>query len=122
MRDRETSRVRATLIQSRRTPATPKAVLTSMGHSEQMKITKMAEVSESLMMNSARGIHASGEIGLSTCMKGSSARYTNGDMPITKPSGTATITRSEEHTSELQSRENLVCRLLLEKKNNTHVT
>src|SRR5690606_40224211 len=30
-------------------------------------------------------------------------------------------TRSEEHTSELQSRENLVCRLLLEKKkqNNT---
>src|SRR5690606_41248384 len=26
--------------------------------------------------------------------------------------------RSEEHTSELQSRENLVCRLLLEKKQN----
>src|SRR5690606_39637301 len=33
--------------------------------------------------------------------------------------------RSEEHTSELQSRENLVCRLLLEKKkkqNSTHAT
>src|SRR5207302_7343941 len=28
----------------------------------------------------------------------------------------AEIGRSEEHTSELQSRENLVCRLLLEKK------
>src|SRR2546430_3429090 len=28
-------------------------------------------------------------------------------------------TRSEEHTSELQSQSNLVCRLLLEKKNNT---
>src|SRR5438477_1929902 len=27
--------------------------------------------------------------------------------------------RSEEHTSELQSHVNLVCRLLLEKKNNT---
>src|SRR2546430_9022676 len=27
--------------------------------------------------------------------------------------------RSEEHTSELQSQSNLVCRLLLEKKNNT---
>src|SRR5690606_41950942 len=27
-----------------------------------------------------------------------------------------TFARSEEHTSELQSRENLVCRLLLEKK------
>src|SRR2546429_5361937 len=29
-------------------------------------------------------------------------------------------TRSEEHTSELQSRLHLVCRLLLEKKNKTH--
>src|SRR5690606_40175727 len=29
----------------------------------------------------------------------------------------AAFARSEEHTSELQSRENLVCRLLLEKKN-----
>src|SRR5690606_16893577 len=29
------------------------------------------------------------------------------------------IARSEEHTSELQSRENLVCRLLLEKKHKT---
>src|SRR5207249_9074784 len=28
--------------------------------------------------------------------------------------------RSEEHTSELQSRFDLVCRLLLEKKNNSH--
>src|SRR5690606_41946210 len=28
----------------------------------------------------------------------------------------AELSRSEEHTSELQSRENLVCRLLLEKK------
>src|SRR5690606_39930427 len=30
--------------------------------------------------------------------------------------------RSEEHTSELQSRENLVCRLLLEKKKQTRPT
>src|SRR5690606_41834501 len=29
---------------------------------------------------------------------------------------TPRVSRSEEHTSELQSRENLVCRLLLEKK------
>src|SRR5256886_9084588 len=33
-----------------------------------------------------------------------------------RPSNTAAI-RSEEHTSELQSQSNLVCRLLLEKKN-----
>src|SRR5690606_41505081 len=32
------------------------------------------------------------------------------------PAWTALKVRSEEHTSELQSRENLVCRLLLEKK------
>src|SRR2546427_7587495 len=31
--------------------------------------------------------------------------------------GQAHATRSEEHTSELQSQSNLVCRLLLEKKN-----
>src|SRR3712207_7654328 len=30
--------------------------------------------------------------------------------------------RSEEHTSALQSRQYLVCRLLLEKKKNTHTT
>src|SRR3712207_8086625 len=33
---------------------------------------------------------------------------------------TAPARRSEEHTSELQSRQYLVCRLLLEKKKNTH--
>src|SRR3712207_8149990 len=33
---------------------------------------------------------------------------------------TAYLDRSEEHTSELQSRQYLVCRLLLEKKKNNH--
>src|SRR5688572_12861738 len=32
------------------------------------------------------------------------------------------VSRSEEHTSELQSQSNLVCRLLLEKKNNTNLS
>src|SRR5690606_2406437 len=44
--------------------------------------------------------------GIGTAMSGS----VPGDMPNTRMSS-----RSEEHTSELQSRENLVCRLLLEK-------
>src|SRR3712207_8911599 len=35
-------------------------------------------------------------------------------LPRTEP-------RSEEHTSELQSRQYLVCRLLLEKKKKTHI-
>src|SRR5256885_11821975 len=39
-------------------------------------------------------------------------------LPAMAPNSTALITvRSEEHTSELQSPCNLVCRLLLEKKN-----
>src|SRR2546422_7202307 len=36
--------------------------------------------------------------------------------PNTCTIGSTTATRSEEHTSELQSRLHLVCRLLLEKK------
>src|SRR5438034_4776000 len=37
---------------------------------------------------------------------------------VTDPSGAAVLDRSEEHTSELQSHSDLVCRLLLEKKKN----
>src|SRR5258707_11625125 len=33
----------------------------------------------------------------------------------------ASLVRSEEHTSELQSRQYLVCRLLLEKKKKSHI-
>src|SRR5258708_31739498 len=41
----------------------------------------------------------------------------------TPPAAASTCTtRSEEHTSELQSPDHLVCRLLLEKKNNTRTT
>src|SRR3712207_7932923 len=35
--------------------------------------------------------------------------------------GVTFVVRSEEHTSELQSRQYLVCRLLLEKKNTSHI-
>src|SRR2546427_9386086 len=36
------------------------------------------------------------------------------------PLSAARVRRSEEHTSELQSQSNLVCRLLLEKKKTQH--
>src|SRR3712207_9433688 len=39
--------------------------------------------------------------------------------PADSPHTPTQIPRSEEHTSELQSRQYLVCRLLLEKKNPT---
>src|SRR5690349_23042502 len=38
------------------------------------------------------------------------------DAILTTPGMARAIARSEEHTSELQSRRDLVCRLLLEKK------
>src|SRR5690606_39375462 len=41
----------------------------------------------------------------------------NGGRESSPPAPTRYARRSEEHTSELQSRENLVCRLLLENKN-----
>src|SRR5690625_6229151 len=40
-----------------------------------------------------------------------------GDRPESSVMVTVPVSRSEEHTSELQSRGHLVCRLLLEKKN-----
>src|SRR5438445_2841646 len=43
---------------------------------------------------------------------------TNGRL--TKTSNLVWLLRSEEHTSELQSRQYLVCRLLLEKKKHDH--
>src|SRR2546430_6515818 len=46
-----------------------------------------------------------GVAGAGYCMGAAAADYNNDG-------------RSEEHTSELQSQSNLVCRLLLEKKNN----
>src|SRR3712207_7939022 len=40
----------------------------------------------------------------------------SGYAPAVRPAGRGCRLRSEEHTSELQSRQYLVCRLLLEKK------
>src|SRR3712207_8431621 len=41
-------------------------------------------------------------------------------IPARRAHTGAVIARSEEHTSELQSRQYLVCRLLLEQKNKHH--
>src|SRR5256885_8807237 len=64
---------------------------------------------------------------ISSCAsRGCSVRRTSAvetpssDVPDMTPTASAAVTRarrSEEHTSELQSPCNLVCRLLLEKKN-----
>src|SRR5690606_42153198 len=62
------------------------------------------------------GVIVRGHVGRHTAgskaiRRGSSASSAPGCRPTRDRRG-----RSEEHTSELQSRENLVCRLLLEKK------
>src|SRR5256886_6591443 len=50
-----------------------------------------------------------------------SLEFTLANLELAHRSGAVTIDRSEEHTSELQSQSNLVCRLLLEKKKRRHV-
>src|SRR5690606_40419070 len=53
---------------------------------------------------------------LDTAGQGAYARRLMELMPLMPVEESGRLKRSEEHTSELQSRENLVCRLLLEKK------
>src|SRR3712207_8701199 len=53
----------------------------------------------------------------SDCDKATERAHTAGGTITQEP--TDVVLRSEEHTSELQSRQYLVCRLLLEKKNKT---
>src|SRR5947208_9822153 len=48
-----------------------------------------------------------------------SVRDDLGSLARIRPIGVRDKARSEEHTSELQSPDHLVCRLLLEKKKNT---
>src|SRR2546429_5634182 len=67
----------------------------------------------SLAAKSARSSHAA--TSFSTCL--THRRSATGKLRI--PDRVAAL-RSEEHTSELQSRLHLVCRLLLEKKKSGH--
>src|SRR2546430_5929194 len=63
-----------------------------------------------------RGASTSSAFGYSPC-KVPNAMSACGSSVLTTLPATMIGDRSEEHTSELQSQSNLVCRLLLEKKN-----
>src|SRR5260370_15544065 len=58
--------------------------------------------------------------GRSSALLGTQAQYVH-SPPTSSCSTTTTLSRSEEHTSELQSHLNLVCRLLLEKKTGINI-
>src|SRR5690606_40549926 len=84
------------------------------------------DLSGLLKKGSGNGEGSEGWLSLSNAMT-ESGKSSSDDSDNKKPDGGSTSSaaytytaygavRSEEHTSELQSRENLVCRLLLEKK------
>src|SRR2546430_10232580 len=67
----------------------------------------------------------SGVIGLGATVSSHASHISTQKCIAEKPSainGHVILSRSEEHTSELQSQSNLVCRLLLEKKKMKTVT
>src|SRR5207253_11233974 len=67
---------------------------------------------------SSSDIHAHNTFEHPRALEPSSEKLAAGGSPMTYRFAPASVTRlrSEEHTSELQSRGHLVCRLLLEKK------
>src|SRR5260370_20488901 len=76
------------------------------------KTTKITRIMEMTSATSTSCTEARMVVVLSMAMP----RWMEGEMEA-RSTGRRAVTRSEEHTSELQSHLNLVCRLLLEKKN-----
>src|SRR6266550_5392139 len=90
----------------------------------QMAATTMASTLGTTIGPPADSAYAVEPVGVATTIP--SAEYCPTSSPstdtrsrITRATPPLCTTRSEEHTSELQSRLHLVCRLLLEKKKNT---
>src|SRR5258706_11797063 len=70
--------------------------------------------------SSGAGLVAVGVAQIAAWRHAAPAGFVPGPMRQVKPINENYSHRSEEHTSELQSLTNLVCRLLLEKKKNQH--
>src|SRR5690606_41456365 len=68
-------------------------------------------VQRNVLATSGRAVEAAGDVGVLLLDK--TGTITLGNRMATAFHPAAGVARSEEHTSELQSRENLVCRLLL---------
>src|SRR3712207_8909854 len=82
---------------------------------------------DALPISGDRRVRARREAGREGAVRGQAAGDDGGGRPQRGPARAPRRApararrRSEEHTSELQSRQYLVCRLLLEKKNNEDV-
>src|SRR5947207_11666458 len=94
----------------------PQVMSVSEGQASQRPIVRLVDliISEGILARSS-DIHIEPEEG------GVAVRYRIDGvlrqvMKIPRQAGLPLISRSEEHTSELQSHSDLVCRLLLEKK------
>src|SRR2546422_1443423 len=61
-------------------------------------------------------LHDALPISTPACAAAAGGPSSAGPLPLNNATRTIAASRSEEHTSELQSRLHLVCRLLLEKK------
>src|SRR3990167_5524314 len=78
-----------------------------------------SSVSSEVCRNSVNGIYTARKANIKTYQRYWRARHQHFKIAMNK--ALRFFVRSEEHTSELQSQSNLVCRLLLEKKKNPKV-
>src|SRR5690554_7568846 len=81
---------------------------------------RSSDLSASIVTMSVRGtITSRTTVSPHSKIEWMSSRSSSSSTSSSVASSTIESSRSEEHTSELQSRPHLVCRLLLEKKKNT---
>src|SRR5258707_4399876 len=94
----------------RRPPRSTLFPYTTLFRSDEMDLSSSSAQGMSFLADSPAQFEGCGDIAPS---RGNSLLVGNHSYQLTKE-------RSEEHTSELQSRQYLVCRLLLEKKKHYH--
>src|SRR5699024_11318203 len=98
-------------------PCSPKARWSSGDRCRKYACSSASVISNWLSVDGA--VHSGSFAGILILSVAKNFRYDGAIAAILHPSFCLVVaTRSEEHTSELQSRFDLVCRLLLEKKNN----
>src|SRR5256886_5196796 len=98
----------------RRPPRSPLFPSTTLSRSQELRAaaTPPAQRSSGLPYRAASASHTAGDVQVAATTTATAGTPSN-------PAGPNI--RSEEHTSELQSQSNLVCRLLLEKKKHTNL-